>query len=62
MPKLEILSQTPYSWIDKDRKLVQSTFVVYKDEAGRVGTVVVKKPKAEPADVEAELKKRAAGP
>jgi len=61
VPEVTILSQTPYAWVNKERKLVESTFVVYKDKAGHVGTIVIGKPKVIEADVEAELKKRQGG-
>jgi len=58
---LEILSSTPYSRVNSKRELVPGAFVVYRDEAGRVGTVVM--PKAEPslAEVKAEVAKRKKG-
>jgi len=58
--KFEVLSRTPSAYMGKDRKLVESTFVVYKDAEGRVGTIVIGKKAPTDADVEAEVKKRAA--
>jgi len=62
MPEIEVLSQTPYSWINEKGQLTESTFVVYKDQQGRVGSIVVKKAKPTQAEIEAEIKKRQAGP
>jgi len=61
MPEITVLTKTPYAWVNAKRELVESTFVVYKDKDGRVGTVVM--PKREPSDreIEDEVKKRAAG-
>ena len=58
MPEFEVLSRTPYAWVNEKRELVSSTFVVYRDVEGRVGTIVV--PKAKPTDAEilAAVKKR----
>lgn len=49
--KLEILTVTPYAWVGPDRELIQSSFVVYRDEEGRIGTVVIRKPKPTVEDV-----------
>jgi len=61
LAELQILSKTPYSRVNAKRELVPASFVVYRDEAGRVGTVVM--PKAEPslAEVKAEIEKRKKG-
>jgi len=62
VPEITILSKTPSVYVGVDRKLVETTFVVYKDKEGRVGTIVV--PKAKPSDSEIldAVKKRGAGP
>jgi len=60
IPEITVLSRTPYAWVNEKRELVQSTFVVYRDKEGRVGTIVVGKAKPTDADVEAEVKKRLA--
>jgi len=60
MPEIEIVSKTPYATVNEKRQLVESTFVVYKDKNGRVGTIVVAKAKPSDADVEAAVKKRQA--
>jgi len=61
MPEITVLSKTPYAWINAKRDLVSSTFVVYRDKEGHVGTIVVPKKDPSDADIEAEVKKRAAG-
>jgi len=58
MPEITVLSRTPYATVNEKRQLVESTFVVYKDKDGRVGTIVVYKAKPSDADVEAAVKKR----
>jgi len=62
VPEIEVLSQTPYSWVNEKGLLTESTFVVYKDKEGRVGSIVVKKGKPTNAEIETEIKKRQAGP
>jgi len=58
MPKIEIVSKTPYVSVTPDRKLKQISFVVYKLEDGKVGAVVVDKLEPRPEDVEAAIKAR----
>jgi len=60
MPEVTVLSRTPYVTVSKDQKLEHTTFVVYRDKDGRVGTIVVGKASPSDADVEAEVKKRLA--
>jgi len=60
MPKIEIVSKTPFVSVTKDRKLEQVVFVTYKLEDGRIGAVVVDKLEPTEADVEAAIKKREA--
>jgi len=62
MPEIEILSQTPYSWVNEKGQLTESTFVVYRDQQGRVGSIVIKKAKPTTSEIESEIKKRQAGP
>lgn len=59
--KFEVLSQTPYVWVNAERKLVQSTFVTYRDETGRVGTIVIRKAKPTLDEVKAAVEKRLKG-
>ena len=58
LAEFEVLSRTPYAWVNEKRELISSTFVVYRDAEDLVGTIVV--PKAEPTDAEilAAVKKR----
>lgn len=58
MAEFKVLSKTPYSYVGAERKLVESTFVVFKDAEGRVGTIVIRKAKPTDAEVAAEVKKR----
>jgi len=60
MPEFKVLSRTPSAYVNEKRQLVESTFVVYQDKDGHVGTIVI--PKAGPTDAEIEdaVKKRAA--
>ena len=60
LAEFKTLSRTPYTWVNAERKLVESTFVVFKDAEGRVGTIVIRKAKPTDAEVEAEVKKRRA--
>jgi len=59
MPGIVVVSRTPYAWVNEKRQLVESTFVVYKDKEGRVGTIVINKAAPTDTDVETEVKKRA---
>ena len=59
LAEFAILSSTPYVWVNADRKLMQSSFVTYRDAEGRVGSIVVPKVKPSVAEVEAALKERA---
>jgi len=61
MPDIEILSQTPYSWVNEKGQLIESTFVVYREKEGRVGSIVIKKGKPTASEIEEEVKKRQAG-
>jgi len=61
MPEIEVLSKTPYSWVNEQGRLVESTFVVYREKEGRVGSIVIKKSKPENREIEEEVKKRQAG-
>ena len=61
MAEFTVLSKTPYAWVNAKRELVQSSFVVYRDEEGRVGTIVVKKAVPSDAEVKAEVAKRKKG-
>jgi len=61
MPEITVISRTAYATVNEKRQLVESTFVVYKDKAGRVGTIVIDKAKPSDADVETEVKKRQSG-
>ena len=58
LAEFKVLSRAPYVLVNEKRELAASTFVVYRDAEGRVGTIVV--PKAEPTDAEilAAVKKR----
>jgi len=60
MPEYTILSRTPSAYVNAERKLVETTFVVFKDKDGRVGTIVIHKAKPSDTEVEAEIKKREA--
>jgi len=60
MPKIEIVSTTPFISVTKDRKLEQISFVVYKLEDGKVGAVTVSKAEPSISDVEAAIKAREA--
>jgi len=60
MPEIEILSRTPYVTVDKDRKLAPSTFVVYRDVDGKVGTIVLGKGEPRDAEIVEAIKKRTA--
>ena len=44
--------------MNEKRELVASTFVVYKDAEGRVGTIVIAKAKPTDAEILAAVKKR----
>lgn len=55
------MSRTPHVFVNAERKLVSSSFVVFKDEEGRVGTIVIRKPKPTDAEIKEAVKKRAAG-
>jgi len=61
MSEIEVLSQTPYSWVNEKGQLTESTFIVYKTREGRVGSIVVKKAKPTSAEIESEIKKRQGG-
>jgi len=61
MPEITVMSKTPYAWVNAKRELVQSTFVVYKDKEGRVGTIVVQKKEPSDSEIQEAIKKRAAG-
>lgn len=58
LAEFEVLSRTPYAWVNEKRELISSTFVVYRDAEGRVGTIVVPKAKPSDAEVLAAVKKR----
>jgi len=58
MPEITVLSKTPSTYMGADRKLVETTFVVYKDKEGRVGTIVVHKAKPSDAEILEAIKKR----
>ena len=58
LAELEVLSRTPYAWVNEKRELAASTFVVYRDAEGRVGTILVAKAKPTDADIMAAVKKR----
>lgn len=58
MAEFEIVSTTPYAWVSAERKLVQSTMVVYRDEEGRVGTIVVRKAKPSKDEVKRAVAER----
>jgi len=60
MPEIEILSRTPYVTVDKNRKLAASTFIVYKDVDGRLGTIVLGKAEPKDAEVVEAIRKRTA--
>jgi len=60
MPDVTILSKTPSAYVSADRKLVETTFVVYKDKDGRVGTIVIHKAKPSDSEIADEIKKREA--
>jgi len=60
MPEIMILSKTPSAYMSLDRKLVETTFVVFKDKDGRVGTIVIHKAKPTDAEIADEIKKREA--
>jgi len=60
MPEITVLSKTPSAWVNAKKELVTSTFVVYRDKDGRVGTIVVAKKDPSDVEIEAEVKKRAA--
>lgn len=62
LAEFKVLSMTPHVFVDAERKLVESTFVVFKDEDDRVGTIVIRKAKPTAAEVQAEVKKRRARP
>lgn len=55
--EFEIVSESPYAWVDADRKIVQSTFVVYRLK-GTVGTIVVRKAKPSEAEVKRAIEER----
>jgi len=61
MPEITVLSKTPYSWVNENGQLTESTFVVYREKEGRVGSIVIKKGKPTDTEIEAEIKKRQAG-
>jgi len=61
MPEYTVLSRTPSAYVNAERKLVETTFIVYKDKVGHVGTIVVHKAKPTDAEIEDAIKKRAAG-
>ena len=61
LAEFEVLSRTPYAWVNEKRELVASTFAVYRDAEGRVGTIVIPKAKPSDAEVLAAIKKRAGG-
>jgi len=52
MPKIEIVSKTPFVWPGPKGELQPTTFVVYKDEKGLVGAINVRK--ADPSDKDVE--------
>ena len=58
LAEFEVLSKTPYAWVNEKRELVASSFVVYRDAEGRVGTIVIPKAKPTDADIMAAVKKR----
>ena len=58
MPEFKVLSRTPYALVNEKRELAASTFVVYRDAEGRVGTIVVEKAKPSDAEILAAIKKR----
>ena len=58
LAEFKVLSRTPYAWVNAERKLVESTFVVFKDAEGRVGTIVVNKAKPSEDDVSKAIKDR----
>jgi len=62
VPDIEVLSQTPYSWVNEKGQLTESTFIVYREKEGRVGSIVVKKAKPTQSEIETEIRKRQAGP
>jgi len=59
VPRITVLSRTPYTWVDEKRALAESTFVVFRDEAGRIGTIVVPGRKPSDSDVEKAVTERA---
>lgn len=61
LAEFEMLSSTPYVWVNKDRRLVESSFVTYRDETGHVGTIVVRKKTPTLEDVKAAVKERMKG-
>lgn len=52
------MSRTPYAYVNEKRELVQSTFVVFKDAEGRVGTIVLHKAKPTDDEVKRAVEKR----
>jgi len=61
MPEITVLSKTPYAWVNAKRELQASTFVVYQDKEGRVGTIVIQKKEPTDSEIQDAIKKRAAG-
>ena len=61
LAEFKVLSRTPYAYVNAKRELISSTFVVFRDAEGRVGTIVIRKAKPTDAEIKAEVEKRAAG-
>ena len=61
LAEFEVLSRTPYAWVNAARKLVESTFVVFRDAEGRVGTILIEKAKPTLDDVKKAVAERAKG-
>ena len=61
MAEFEILSSTPFVWVNAKRELAQSSFVTYRDEEGRVGTITIRKAEPSLAEVKAAVKERTKG-
>jgi len=59
LAEIEIVSQTPYATVDRERKLQTSTFVVYKTE-DRVAAIVIHKAKPSKEEIAKAIKDREA--